>query len=75
MLKACKKCGSGLKPKGFVYRSDKSIRYHRMRCVSCNAVNYIPGEERETKTFDFVNDLFKTGKLKIWFANKVWDVK
>jgi hypothetical protein len=76
MDKVCKNCGStGLKPKGFVYRPDKTVRYERMRCGSCNAVNYFPSEDREVKSFDLVTQLFAEGRLKIWFDNKVWNVK
>ncbi len=76
MSRVCKSCGStGLKPKGFVYRPDGTVRYERMRCGSCNAVTYFPGEERETKPLELVNKLFTEGRLKIWFENKVWEVK
>ncbi len=64
-----------MKPKGFVYRADKSVRYHRMRCVSCNAVNYVPHDERETLTFAAVKEMYNEGRLKVWFENRVWDVK
>lgn len=75
MEACCKKCGSGLKPKGFVYRADKSVRYHRMRCVSCNAVNYVPHEERATMQLEEAKALYYEGRLKVWFENRVWDVK
>ena len=76
MSQVCKSCGSsGLKPKGFVYKSDGSVRYTRMRCESCGTTNYLPSEKRETKSWEVVEKLFSEGRLKIWLDNRVWEVK
>lgn len=73
---SCKKCGGLLKPKGYVYYSGtKDARYKRFRCASCNAVEYVPQDNRDVKDWDWVCGLFKQGKLEVWHQGKKWEVK